>query len=102
MKTIELCPSPVLGPTRKKRFGKPATVVPRCACGLPSQASASERPSRPRTRSAAGMSVTWKPVPKMIVSTSRSVPSAVTIERGRTSRMASVTTSTFSRPSVGR
>ena len=76
MKTIELCPRPVLGPTRKKRFGQPATIAPRWACGLPSQTSASERPSRPRTRSAAGMSVTWKPVPKMIVSTSRSVPSA--------------------------
>ena len=73
-----------------------------CACGLPSHTSASERPSRPRTRSAAGMSVTWKPVPKMMVSTSRSVPSALTIERSRTSRMASVTTSTFSRPSAGR
>ena len=32
---------------------------------------------------AAGMSVTWKPVAKMMVSTSRSVPSALTIERSR-------------------
>ena len=47
------------------------------------------------------MSVTWKPVPKMIVSTARSVPSAVTIECARTSRMPSVTSSTFGAPSAG-
>ena len=61
----------------------------RARAALP-RARASERPSRPRTRSAIGMSVTWKPVPKMIVSTSCSVPSPVTIECGRTSRMPSV------------
>ena len=101
MNTIELWPSPVLGPTRKKRLGKPAMVVPRWACMLPSQVSARVRPSRPRTTSAAGGSVTWKPVPKMIVSTSRSVPSAVTIACGRTSAMPSVTSSTFGCMSAG-
>ena len=48
-----------------------------------------------------GMSVTWKPVPNTIVSTSRSLPSAVTIECGRTSRIPSVTTSTFGCVSAG-
>ena len=33
MNTIELCPRPVLGPTSRNRLGKPATVVPRYACG---------------------------------------------------------------------
>ena len=47
------------------------------------------------------MSVTWNPVPKMIVSTSRSLPSAATIERSRTSRMPLSTSSTFGLPSVG-
>jgi len=47
------------------------------------------------------MSTTLKPVPKMIASTSRSVPSAVTTERSRTSAMPSVTSSTLSRPSAG-
>jgi hypothetical protein len=45
--------------------------------------------------------VTWKPVPKMIVSTSRSRPSFVTIERGRIASIASVTTSTLSCASDG-
>ena len=44
MKTIELWPRPVFGPSSRKRFGKPATVVPRWACGLPSQTSASDAP----------------------------------------------------------
>ena len=57
--------------------------------------SASERPSRPWTWCMAGLSVTWNPVPKMIVSTSCSVPSAVTIDRSRTSTMPSVTTWTL-------
>ena len=48
------------------------------------------------------MSATWKPVPKMIVSTSRSVPSAVTIERGADlADRASVTSSTLGSPSAG-
>ena len=29
MYTIELCPSPVLGPSSRKRLGNPATAVPR-------------------------------------------------------------------------
>ena len=29
MNTIDVCPSPVFGPTSMKKFGKPATVVPR-------------------------------------------------------------------------
>ena len=60
-------------------------MVPLYACMLPFQVSVSVRPSRPVTRSAIGTSVTWKPVPKMIVSTSRSLPSSATTERGRTS-----------------
>ena len=68
---------------------------------LPFQASARVRPSRPVTRSAIGTSVTWKPVPKMIVSTSRSVPSSATTECGRTSVRPPVTTSTFGCASAG-
>jgi hypothetical protein len=83
-------------------FGKPATAVPRWARGLPCQTSASRRPSRPRTRSAMGKSVTRKPVPKMIVSTSRFSPAVVTIDRSRTSAMPSVTRSTFGFASDGR
>ena len=48
-----------------------------------------------------GMSCTRKPVPKMIASTSRSVPSAATTEFGRTSAIPSVTTSTLGRVSAG-
>jgi hypothetical protein len=49
MLTIELCPSPVFGPSRMRRFGKPGTVVAACTRGLPSHTSASVRPSRPWT-----------------------------------------------------
>jgi hypothetical protein len=102
MKTTEVWPRPVFGPSSRKRLGKPATVVPRYACGLPRHTSARVRPSRPRIRSAIGLSVTWNPVPKMIVSTRCSTPSAVRIPSGRTSRTALVTSSTFARASAGR
>ena len=68
---------------------------------LPCHVSASVSPSRPVIRSAIGTSVTWKPVPKMIVSTSCSVPSSATTEFGRTSVIAPDTTSTFGRASAG-
>ena len=71
------------------------TVVPRYACGLPSQTSASERPSRPRIRSAMGSSAGLKPVARMSVSISCSTPSPSTIECSRTSRMPELTRSTF-------
>ena len=77
------------------RFGKPGTVAPRCACGEPSQTSASVRPSRPRTIRPIGMSRTWKPVPNSSASTSISRPPVVTIERSRTSATPSVISSTF-------
>ena len=48
--------------------------------GLPCQTSSRVLPPGPRTIRPTGMSVTWKPVPKMIASTSRSSPSPVTIE----------------------
>ena len=76
-------------------------MVPLYAAMLPFQVSASVLPSLPRTRSAIGMSVTWKPVPKMIVSTSRSVPSSATTECGRISVTPPVTTSTFGCASAG-
>ncbi len=76
-------------------------MVPLYASALPCQTSVRLRPSTPRTRSPIGMSVTWKPVPKMIASTSRSVPSALTIERSRNSRMPSVTSSTLGLVKVG-
>ena len=47
------------------------------------------------------MSVTWKPVAKMIVSTWRSSPVDVTIPSGRTWSMPSVTRSTLGFVSVG-
>jgi hypothetical protein len=49
MLTIELCPSPVFGPSRMRRFGKPGTVVAACTRGLRSHTSASVGPSRPWT-----------------------------------------------------
>jgi hypothetical protein len=62
---------------------------------LPFHVSASVRPSRPWIRFAIGTSVTWKPVPKMIVSTSRSVPSPATTESGLISLTPPVITSTL-------
>ena len=47
------------------------------------------------------MSVTLKPVASMIVSTSCSLPSAVTIPSGRISRMPAVTSSTLGCWSAG-
>jgi hypothetical protein len=46
-------------------------------------------------RPATGRSVALKPVPRMIVSTSRSVPSEETIDLARTWSMPSVTRSTL-------
>src|SRR5918997_436999 len=63
--------------------------------------SASSVPSRPRTSFNVGGSVTWKPVPRMIVSTSRSLPSARTIVVPRISWMPSVRSSTFGRVRAG-
>jgi len=83
MKTWELCPSPELGPVIMKRFGKPATTVPKCASMPPDHASASVRSPRP----VIGMrpSAFWasKPVPKMIVSAWCSLPSVHTMLLGR-------------------
>ena len=70
----------MFGPSRTNRFGKPGIAAPRCAFGLPSQTSSSVLPPGPRTIRPTGMSVTWKPVPKMIASTSRSSPSPVITE----------------------
>ena len=53
-------------------WGSRRSSVPRYARGLPCQASPSVRPPRPRTRAKAGLSWTLKPVPRMIVSISRS------------------------------
>ena len=47
------------------------------------------------------MSVTLKPVPKMIVSTSCSAPLSVTTAFSVTLAIGSVTSSTLSRPSAG-
>src|ERR1044072_4909160 len=83
MKTIELWPRPVFGPTSTNRFGKPATVVPRWPCmPVSAHTSPSERPSRPRTQSRYGMSVTRKPVPHTIASAGGSTPSAVPTPAG--------------------
>jgi hypothetical protein len=95
MKMIELWPRPVFGPTRKKRFGKPATVAPRYAVGLPAQWSWRRTPPSPVIRCAMRMSVTWKPVAKTIVSTWCSSPLRSTMPSGRIESMPSVTRVTF-------
>jgi hypothetical protein len=46
-------------------------------------------------------SVVWKPVPKMIASTGRSVPSAVCTASADTRVIGSVTSSTFGAESAG-
>ena len=83
------------------RLGKPSTAVPRSAAMPSFQCSASVRPSAPVRRCPIGMSVTWKPVPKMMASTSRSVPSAVTMVLPRTSRSGEATTSALGWASAG-
>ncbi|GAB3827505.1 hypothetical protein [Dactylosporangium cerinum] len=101
MYTIELCPRPELGPSSMKKFGKPGMATPRYARGEPAHTSLSSAPSRPRTLPANGMSVTWKPVPKTMTSTSRATPSASTTLCSRISRSASGTSSTLGRCSAG-
>ncbi len=98
---MEDVPRPVLGPMTVIQFGNPAAEVPRSACIPPCQASASVRPSTPMTRSAIGMSVTWKPVPKTIASTSAVVPSAATTVEPRISLSPLATTSTLGWASAG-
>ena len=92
---------PTFGPPTTNRFGKPVTVVQRCARGLPSQCSESVWPSRPEIAFIPGKSVTWKPVPRMIASTSRSVPCEPTTVLPRTSASPSVWSSTLSSLSAG-
>ena len=84
-----------------KKLGKPLTVVQRCARGLPSQSSVRLRPSRPWMIAAPGNPVTSKPVPRMIASTSRSVPSEPTTVLPRTSASPSVSSSTFGSATAG-
>jgi hypothetical protein len=91
----------MFGPSVMKAFGTPLTVTPRYACGLPAQRAASGTPSRPRIRAAIGGWLTSKPVPKMIVSTSRVVPSAATIDRSPTSASACGISSTLRAVSAG-
>ena len=59
----------MFGPVRKKKLGKPATAVPKYAWALSCHTSDSRRPSLPRRCCEAGMSVTWKPVPRISEST---------------------------------
>lgn len=63
--------------------------------------SAIVTPARPVTRAAMGRSVVWKPVATMIASTGRSAPARSTMPVGVTRAIASVTSSTSSRASVG-
>ena len=97
MKTIELWPEAGVRPDEQEqvREAGDGRALVRLRAALPRPRRASARRGRGRA-SPIGMSVTWKPVPKMIVSTSRSVPSAVTIERvADLARSPSVTSSTF-------
>jgi hypothetical protein len=102
IRTTEVLPRPVFGPSSRNRLGKPATATPRCALGLPCQTSARVRPSRPRTRPEIGGSVTRKPVPKMMVSAGCSTPSSVRMPWARTSPIRAVTSSTLGLVRVGR
>jgi len=62
MINIEVCPSPVLGPTNMNKLGEPAMAVPKDA-SIPSwHGSANRTPLRPRMWLADGISVTWNPV----------------------------------------
>ena len=89
IENAEECPVPMLGPSMMKKLGKPTTVVPMYPRGLPLHASARRRPPTPQMRSAMGGSVTWKPVPKTIASSSEAtLPSAPTTARGRISAAA--------------
>lgn len=83
------------------QLGKPVAVAPRSDCIPSFHASASVAPSAPTTRSAIGMSVTWKPVPKMITSASVSVPSDATSVFPLTSLSPDATTSTLGCASAG-
>ncbi len=85
----------------KKKFGKPCTVDPRRASMPSFHFSAKLVPSAPNTREPIGMSVTWKPVPKTIASTSCSLPSAATRVEPRTSRSPAGTTSVLAAASAG-
>ena len=69
--------------------------------GLPCQTSSMVLPPRPRTALPTGMSVTWKPVPKMITSASRSTPAASTTPVAVALTTPSVISSTLSLASAG-
>ena len=101
MRIMEEFPSPVLGPMIVIQLGNPAAVAPRSACISSFQDSARVMPSAPTTRLAIGMSVTWKPVPRMITSASVSDPSEPTRVDPRTSDSPEATTSTFGCASAG-
>ncbi len=101
MRIMEEFPRPVLGPMIVIQFGNPAAEAPRSARMPFFQDSASVMPSAPTTRSAMGMSVTWKPVPKTIASASASVPSAATSVDPRISLSPLATTSTLGLASAG-
>ena len=95
------CTRSSCGPgSRSARRGTGSSGTPRPSCrgrprGCRPRRSASELPSRPRTRSAIGSSAGLKPVANMSVSISRSTPSPSTIERSRSSRTPELTRSTF-------
>ena len=82
------------------RAGRRGWESRRPSCrGAPAGCRPSARRACARRRRGSGRRsacrATWKPVPRMIVSTSRSLPSAPTIERPRTSAIPSLTTSTL-------
>lgn len=101
MRIIDEFPSPVLGPMTVIQLGKPAALAPRSASMPSFQDSASVMPPAPTTRSAIGMSVTWKPVPRTMTSASVSVPSEATRVEPRTSDRPEATTSTLGSASAG-
>ena len=98
MKMIELWPRFVFGPYIMKKFGKPATVMPRYARAPPAHSDSSDRPSRPSMRIGTRNAVDWNPVAKISTSAGWVAPSRVTIPSSVTWSMPLVTSSTFSRP----
>ena len=92
----------VFGPYIRNMLGKSGTEMPRCACAPSAQASPSTLPPLPRTSIGSMNEVVRKPVPQMMQSTACSRPSAVRSPSGVTRAIASVTSSTFARCSVGR
>ena len=102
MNTIELWPSPVFGPTRRKRFGKPATVRAEVRLGAVAPLLAQVPPVAPAHLERRDLLGRLEPRGEHDGVDARSVPSFDTIECAADLGDPAVTSSTFSRCSAGR